>query len=201
MNHCPCYTWRQCQSSASVNPTRYTLDNDNFIPLQLQTTPSNALRSHQGTSVFIRSCPAPAGFPSPRSLGLFSPKYGNIILAFLFWISVISTFSSATFTSSIDFIKLLFPPLSASLPLICPRVQRVLLSSGPSVLNPLQCKELSFPSGLFDLRSSRDPCAYTGRDRPELDSFALSPLLLLCTSVSVHLQLCQAAPSLPASVL
>lgn len=54
------------------------------------------------------------------------------------------------------------------------------------MLNLLQRKKLSFPSGLFDLRPSRDPCAYTGRDRPELHSFAPPPPPLLCASVAVH---------------
>lgn len=119
-------------------------------------------------------------------------------LGFSLCISVISTFSSATFTSSVDFIKLLFPLLSASPPLICPRAQKVEVSSDPPVLNLFKA-ELFFPSGLFSPRSTRDPCAYTGGDRPELNGFAPSPLLLLCTSV--HVQLCQAAPPLPAPVL
>lgn len=93
-------------------------------------------------------------FPPPKPWIVF-PKVWEQRFGFSFWMSVISTFFSAIFTSSVDFIKLLFPPLSASLPFICPRVQRVLLSSGPSVLNPLQSKELSFPSGLFDPRSLR----------------------------------------------
>lgn len=201
MNHCPCYTWRQCQSSASVNPARYTLDNEDFIPSQLQTTPS-PMHSDRMRALLYSSVPALLlrAFLPPEALDYFPQSTGTSFWLF-FSGSVISTFSSATFTSSVDFIKLLFPPLSASLLLTCLRVQRVLLSSGPSVLNPLQRKDLSFPSGLFDLRSSRDPCAYRGRDRPKLDSFAPSLLLLLCTSVSVHVQFCQAALSLPASVL
>lgn len=119
-------------------------------------------------------------------------------LGFSLCISVISTFSSATFTSSVDFIKLLFPLLSASPPLICPRAQKVVVSSDPPVLNLFKA-ELFFSSGLFGPRSTRDPCAYTGGNRPELNAFAPSPLLLLCTSV--HVQLCQAAPPLPAPVL
>lgn len=60
-------------------------------------------------------------------------------------ISVISTFSFATFTLSVDFIKLLFSLLSASPPLICPRAQKVVVSSDPPVLNPFKAK-LFFPS-------------------------------------------------------
>lgn len=170
-------------------------------PLQLQTTPFLMHADHVRALLYSSALAVLLLAFLPLKPWIVFPKVEEHHFGFSFWISVISTFSFATFTSSIDFIKLLFPLFSASFPLICPRVQRVLLSSGPSVLNPLQSKKPSFPSGLFDPRSSRDPCAYTGRDRPELDSFAPSPLLLLCTSVSVHVQLCQAALSLPASVL
>lgn len=145
---------------------------------------------------------------------LYSPALALLLLTFLClkpWIvfsnvkvslsiSVISTFSSATFTLSVDFIKLLFPLPSASPPLISPRAQKVVVSSDPLVLNPFKAK-LFFPSGLFGPRSTRDPCVYTGGDRPELNGFAPSPLLLLCMSVSVPVQLCQAAPHLPAPVV
>lgn len=118
-------------------------------------------------------------------------------LSFYLCISVISTFSSATFTSSVDFIKLLLPLLSASPPLICPGAQKVVVSSDPPVLNLLKV-ELFFPSRLFGFWSTRDPCAYIGRDGPELNGLAPpSPLLLLRRSVSEHGQLCQAAPPLP----
>lgn len=65
-------------------------------------------------------------------------------LSFSLCISVISTFSSAIFTSSVDFIKLLFPLLSASPPLICPGAQKVVVSSDPPVLNLFKA-ELFFP--------------------------------------------------------
>lgn len=147
-NCCPCYTWRQC--SASVNPTRYTLGNEAIIPSQLQTTLS-PMHSDRMRALLYSSALALLllAFLPPKPWIVF-PKVWEQRFGFSFWMSVISTFFSAIFTSSVDFIKLLFPPLSASLPLICPRVQRVLLSSGPSVLTPLQSKEPSFPSGLFD---------------------------------------------------
>ena len=164
------------------------LDNEDFIPLQLQITLSLMHLDHMRALLYSSALALLLLAFLPPKPWIVSPKVQEHHFGFSFWISVISTFSSATFTSSVDFIKLLFPPLSASLPLICPRVQRVLLSSGPSVINLLQSKEPSFPSGLSDPRSSRDSCAYTGRGRPELDSFAPSPLLLPCTSVSVHVQ-------------
>lgn len=121
MNHCPCYTytWRQCQGSASVNPTRYMLDNEGFIPALDHTIP-NALDCMR--ALLYSSALALLLLPFLHlQPWIVFPEVWVQHFGFSFWTSVISTFSSATFISSIDFIKLLFPPLSASFLLICPR--------------------------------------------------------------------------------
>lgn len=116
-------------------------------PLQLHTTPF-LMHSDRVRALLYSSALAVLllAFLPPKPRIVF-PKVQEHHFGFSFWMSVISTFSFATFTSSIDFIKLLFPLFSASFPLICPRVHRVLLSSGPSVLNPLQSTKPSLPSG------------------------------------------------------
>lgn len=78
MNHCPCYTWRQCQSPAPVNPTRYTLDNEDFIPLQLQTTPS-PMHSDGMRALLYSSAPALLlqAFLPPEALDYFPQSMGT----------------------------------------------------------------------------------------------------------------------------
>lgn len=142
-------------------------------------------------------------FLPPEAWDCFPQSMGTLFCFFFSGSLFLFFFFSATFISSIQLTKLMFSPLSASLPLMHPRTDSVLLSSGPSVLNVLHLcsNEQSFPTGLLSPRFSRDGCVHAWRDGHSRTEVLHLPQLLLYTSVWVHVQEHRAAPALPAAVL